>query len=141
MLRILGIDHVVLRVADRERALTFYCDVLGLSVERELPDLGLTQLRAGSSLIDLITADGVLGRRGSDAIAGVGANVDHIALEVAPLDEAALQAHLTRHGVEVVESGLRYGARGEGRSHYVRDPDGNKIELKGPPATADTGPA
>jgi glyoxylase I family protein len=133
LLQVLGIDHVVLRVADRERALGFYCGVLGLSVEREQPELGLTQLRAGRSLIDLVTTDGVLGRRDSGSAAKIGAGVDHIALEVGPLDESAVQAHFGHHGVDVVEAGLRYGARGEGLSLYVRDPDGNKIELKGPP--------
>jgi glyoxylase I family protein len=133
MLQVLGIDHVVLRVLDRERALAFYCGVLGMSIEREQPELGLTQLRAGRSLIDLITIDGALGRRSSGPSVGHGPRVDHIALELAPVDEAALQAHLGRHGVDVVEAGLRYGAGGEGASLYVRDPDGNKIELKGPP--------
>jgi glyoxylase I family protein len=132
MLQVLGIDHVVLRVEDRVRALAFYCGVLGLSVEREQPELGLTQLRAGRSLLDLITLDGALGRKGSGPSEGRGPNVDHIALEVMSFDAAAVQAHLGRVGVDVIEAGLRYGARGEGPSLYVRDPDGNKIELKGP---------
>jgi glyoxylase I family protein len=133
MLQVIGIDHVVLRVAERERALGFYCGALGLSVEREQPELGLTQLRAGRSLIDLISTDGALGRTGSDPAAGSALNVDHIALEVMPFDERALRAHLGDHGIDVIEAGLRYGARGEGPSLYIRDPDGNKIELKGPP--------
>jgi glyoxylase I family protein len=136
MLQVLGIDHVVLRVVDRERALGFYCGVLGLSIEREQPELGLTQLRAGRSLIDLITFDGVLGRRQKGPCAAPGARVDHIALEVAALDATAVQAHLGRHGVDVIEAGSRYGARGEGLSFYVHDPDGNKIELKGPPTVS-----
>lgn len=121
---ITGIDHVVVRVADRARALAFYRDVLGLSVEREQPELGLIQLRAGRSLIDLIPAEaaGTAGLRMP--------NIDHFALEVRRFEETALREYLQAMHVTVVESGLRYGAGGEGPSLYVRDPDGNKIELK-----------
>jgi catechol 2,3-dioxygenase-like lactoylglutathione lyase family enzyme len=115
MLQVLGIDHVVLRVSDRERTLAFYCGVLGMAIEREQPELGLTQLRAGRSLIDLITADGALGRRSSGPPGVPGSSVDHIALEVMPLDEA-VRAHLGEHGIDVIEAGLRYGARGSGPS-------------------------
>jgi glyoxylase I family protein len=122
--QITGIDHVVVRTADQARALAFYRDVLGLTVEREQPELGLVQLRAGRSLIDLIPA-------GPSALPDPGKpNVDHFALGVMPFDERTLRAHLLALGVPVVEAGLRYGAGGEGPSLYVRDPDGNKIELK-----------
>jgi len=57
-----GIDHIVLRVRALPRSLVFYRDVLGCRVEREQPELGLTQLRAGRSLIDLVTLDGPLGQ-------------------------------------------------------------------------------
>ncbi|MGH8317057.1 MAG: VOC family protein [Steroidobacteraceae bacterium] len=125
MFKILGIDHVVLRIADRERSLGFYRDLLGLRIEREQTDIGLIQLRAGRSLIDLVPAGGK----------GAGApNVDHFALEVQPFDERQLREHFTSHGVSILESGLRYGAGGEGLSIYVRDPDGNKVELKAAPA-------
>src|ERR1017187_2347358 len=59
-----GIDHIVLRVVDLGRVLRFYSDVLGCAIEREQPEIGLTQLRAGRSLIDLITVDGKLGAAG-----------------------------------------------------------------------------
>ena len=52
-----GIDHIVLRVRELPRSLAFYCELLGCTIEREQPQLGLTQLRAGSSLIDLVTLD------------------------------------------------------------------------------------
>jgi len=130
MFQVLGIDHVVLRVADTDRALAFYGGVIGLAVEREQPEIGLTQLRAGASLIDLVAIDGPLGRAGGGSPARSAPNVDHFALQIAPYDEPALRAHLSRHGVEVVESGSRYGAGGEGPSIHVLDPDGNKLELK-----------
>lgn len=64
MIQIREIDHVVLRVTDLEAMLRFYCDALGCKVERRREELGLTQLRAGRSLIDLVTVDGELGRLG-----------------------------------------------------------------------------
>jgi glyoxylase I family protein len=125
-----GIDHIVLRVRALPRALGFYRDVLGCSVERQQPELGLTQLRAGRSLIDLVTLDGPLGR--SPATPGPGGpNLDHFCLALAPFREADLSAWLAAYGVEVTAPALRYGAEGEGRSFYIEDPDGNRIELKG----------
>ena len=125
-----GIDHIVLRVRDVARALEFYRDTLGCSVEREQRALGLTQLRAGRSLIDLVTADGPLGRRAAGA--GPGApNVEHFCLTLAPFEEPRLTAWLAARGVAVEAPAMRYGAEGEGRSFFVSDPDGNHIELKG----------
>jgi len=125
-----GIDHIVLRVRDLARALEFYRDTLGCAVEREQHALGLTQLRAGRSLIDLVTADGPLGRR--EARAGLLApNVEHFCLTIVPFDEATLRSHLAAHGIEAGEGAERYGAEGEGRSLYIEDPDGNRVELKG----------
>jgi glyoxylase I family protein len=127
-----GIDHVVLRVRDLERMRGFYCDVLGCAVERAQPELGLTQLRAGRSLIDLVTVDGKLGRAGGPPPARAGHNVDHVCLSITGYDEVALRAFLVHHGAEVGEAGWRYGADGEGPSLYVTDPEGNGVELKGP---------
>lgn len=127
-----GIDHVVLRVRDLPRSLRFYREVLGCTLEREQPELGLTQLRAGRCLIDLVTADGPLGsRRGT--LEGPGPNLEHFCLSVAPFEESALSQQLTRLGVSVHEPGARYGAEGEGRSFYIEDPDGNRVELTGGP--------
>ncbi len=128
---ILGIDHVVLRVADLERAIAFYEGVLGAKVERRAEKFGLVQLRAGRSLIDLI------GAPAGEAPAGKttgGRNMDHFALRIEPFDEAAIRAHLAAHGIEAGEVKRRYGAEGNGPSLYIEDPDGNRVELKGPPA-------
>jgi catechol 2,3-dioxygenase-like lactoylglutathione lyase family enzyme len=125
-----GIDHIVLRVRALPRALGFYRDVLGCSVERQQAELGLTQLRAGHSLIDLVTLDGPLGRAPATPGPG-GPNVDHFCLALAPFREADLSAWLAAHGVAVIAPASRYGAEGEGRSFYIEDPDGNRIELKG----------
>ena len=130
-IEIRGLDHVVLRVADLERALGFYCGALGCAVERRVDALGLVQLRAGAALIDLVPVDSPLGRLGGPAPGASGRNVDHIALQLARFDEAELRAHLAAHGVEPGEVAERYGALGMGPSLYIRDPDGNVVELKG----------
>ena len=133
MIHIREIDHIVLRIVDLDAMLAFYRDVLGCTVERRQDEIGLVQLRAGHSLIDLITIDGKLGREGGAAPAREGRNVDHFCLRVEPFDAADLQAHLTNHGVDVGVVESRYGAEGEGPSMYIDDPEGNTIELKGPP--------
>ena len=127
------IDHVVLRVLDGDAIEAFYRDVLGCSVERRQDEIGLVQLRAGSSLIDLVAVDGKLGRMGGAAPGVEGRNMDHLCLRVDPFDRDAILAHLQRHGVRVGEFGSRYGAEGEGPSQYLFDPEGNLVELKGPP--------
>jgi glyoxylase I family protein len=123
-----GIDHIVLRVQALAPALHFYRAILGCALERQEPELGLTQLRAGHSLIDLVTCDGPLG---AGVASGPGRNVDHFCLTLAPFDEAALTSWFAAHGVAIDTPASRYGAQGEGRSFYVADPDGNRLELKG----------
>ncbi|WP_266181489.1 VOC family protein [Dyella humicola] len=132
--RLAQIDHVVLRVRDMVAMERFYCDVLGCREERRQDDIGLVQLRAGDSLIDLISLDGKLGRVGGAAPGVEGHNMDHLCLRVENYDEAAIVAHLKTHGARVGEIGSRYGAKGEGPSIYLYDPQGNMVELKGPPA-------
>ena len=123
-----GIDHIVLRVRQLPPALAFYRDVLGCALEREQPELGLTQLRAGRSLIDLVTIDGPLG---AGEPPGAGRNVEHFCLTVAPFDASRLSEWLAARGVTAMAPAPRYGAEGEGHSFFVEDPDGNRIELKG----------
>lgn len=127
-----GIDHVVLRVADIDRAMGFYCGVLGCREERRVEDIGLYQLRAGAAIIDLVPLDSELGRFGGAGPAAEGRNLDHFALRIEPFDEATLRAHLAAHGIDAGEVKARYGADGEGPSIYIEDPDGNTVELKGP---------
>lgn len=131
---VLRIDHIVLRVKDMERAITFYRDVLGCAIEKRRDDLGLVHLRAGASLIDLVTPDGPLGKQGG-ALAGIeGRNVDHICLRIEPFDEAGIRALMAAHGVAVNgEVQNNFGAEGNGPSIYIADPDGNTVELKGAP--------
>ena len=127
------IDHIVLRAVDQAALARFYCDVLGCTIERDQAAIGLLQLRAGSSLIDLVSIDGKLGRIGGAAPGREGRNLDHFCLRVEPFDVDAIRAHLQAHGVAIGEFGSRYGAEGEGPSLYLEDPEGNTVELKGPP--------
>ena len=128
-----GLDHVVLRVTNPDQAVAFYCNALGCHIERRQDDIGLIQLRAGNSLIDLVPVDSPLGRKGGPAAGSEGHNMDHFCLQVQPFDEAAIRAHLAAHGVTAGPLEERYGAQGLGPSIYLQDPDGNTVELKGPP--------
>ncbi len=128
-----GLDHIVLRVADLDAMIAFYGEVLGCRVERRQDEIGLVQLRAGHSMIDLVPVDGKLGREGGAAPGAEGRNLDHLCLRVEPFDEAAIRRHLEAHGVRAGPVESRYGAEGEGPSMYLLDPERNTVELKGPP--------
>ncbi len=115
------LDHVVLNVADVERSLRFYCGVLGLVSERLEPwragQAPFPSLRVdASTVIDLLAAP------------RTGENADHICLVVSPTDFQRLRQS---GALDVAEGPVtRWGARGNGTSLYVRDPDGNLIELR-----------
>lgn len=131
---VLRLDHVVLRVKDPAASVAFYSKVLGMAVVRERPELGLIHLRAGESMLDLVGVDGPLGSRGGAAPGPTGRNADHFCLRVEPFDEPAVRAHLSACGLPVPEPAVvRFGAEGTGMSIYLQDPDGNVVELKGPP--------
>jgi catechol 2,3-dioxygenase-like lactoylglutathione lyase family enzyme len=128
------IDHIVLRVVDLDAMIAFYCNVLGCRIERRQDAIGLVQLRAGASLVDLVPVDGKLGKMGGAPPGREGRNLDHVCFRVEPFDEPAIRAHLVAHGVPTGPAESRYGAEGEGPSIYLHDPEGNMIELKGPPS-------
>lgn len=130
MIVVQSIDHVVLRTTDLSAMLHFYQRVLGCPIERTLPDLGLTQLRAGESIIDLVVVDSELGQLGGKAPQQDGRNLDHFCLQVAAFDEQELVDYLNQYDIEVTEFAERYGAQGFGRSAYIEDPEGNVVELK-----------
>ncbi len=130
-LKVRSLDHLVLRVRDLAAMERFYCDVLGLSVERRADQIGMVQLRAGAQLVDLVAVDGMLGKQGGAGPGAEGRNLDHFCLNLEDFDLAAVTAHLAEHGVAVGESGRRYGAGGFGVSVYLTDPEGNGLELRG----------
>lgn len=131
MVTVAGIDHVVLRVRDADAALAFYGGVLGCPVEKRNDTIGLIHLRAGDSLIDLVPLDGRLGAMGGAGPGVEGRNVDHVCLRLKDYDPQMTMAHLDAHGVAYELPASRYGAGGEAVSIYLRDPDGNGIELRG----------
>ncbi len=133
MFRIVQIDHVVLRVNNLQLMLDFYQQVVGCTLERQETDLGLYQLRAGNSLIDLVPVDQPLGQQGGKAPQAEGYNMDHLCLRIEPFDAAALQLHFQSKGVAAGPVESRYGAQGKGPSIYIQDPEGNTVEIKGPP--------
>jgi len=130
-MRILGLDHIVLRVRDMERMVAFWRDALGCEVEKVQAELGLVHIRAGATLIDLVDVAGKLGKEGGRAPEREGRNLDHFCLRVEPFDAAAIRARLKSQGVAVDEPKRRFGAEGYGDSIYLSDPEGNRIELKG----------
>jgi glyoxylase I family protein len=134
MIRIREIDHLVLRVIDLDKMLSFYCGALGCTIERRQDAIGLVQLRAGRSILDLVPIDGKLGSAGGPAPGSEGRNLDHFCLRVEPFDEAAIRSQLREHGVSAGPVESRYGAEGAGPSMYLTDPEGNVVELKGPPS-------
>jgi catechol 2,3-dioxygenase-like lactoylglutathione lyase family enzyme len=134
MIRIRALDHVVLRTANADKMVAFYCDVLGCTVERQLsPEFGLVQLRAGESLIDIVSIDGAIGRRGGAPPGKEGRNMEHFCVRLEQFEEDAIRAHLSRFGIRGSDLEMRYGAEGNGPSIYIQDPEGNTVELKGPP--------
>ena len=135
MIRIRDLDHLVLRVVDAQAMVDFYCNVLGCAVVRRRDELGLVQLRAGRAMLDLVPVDGPLGRAGGAPPGRDGRNVDHFCFRVEPFDEVAIRTTLSAAGIEAGPTAARYGAEGDGPSIYVTDPEGNTVELKGPPFT------
>jgi glyoxylase I family protein len=133
LFNIIGLDHVVLRVRALDTMLAFYCGALGCTVERRQDAIGLVQLRAGAALIDLVPVDGPLGRAGGAAPGPEARNLDHFCLRIEPFDEPQIRQQLAAYGVPAGPVESRYGAQGEGPSIYLDDPEGNVVELKGPP--------
>ena len=125
---VLQLDHVVLRSADPVRLEAFYTRVLGCPVEKRQDNIGLTQLRAGRALIDILAL-----KPGERATGSADGNMDHLCLRIEPFDADAIRAHLALHSIAFGDVAPRFGADGRGPSIYIEDPDGNRVELKGPP--------
>ncbi|HEU4853119.1 MAG TPA: VOC family protein [Telluria sp.] len=140
MIRIKHIDHIVLRVHDADAMIAFYCDLLGCSVERRVDEIGLIQLRAGSCILDLVPVDSPLGKAGGAPPQRDGHNVDHFCLRVEPFDPPEIFRHLEANHVKASQVLSRYGAEGSGPSINIQDPEGNNVELKGPPFSTQASP-
>ncbi|WP_281558781.1 VOC family protein [Thalassomonas sp. RHCl1] len=148
MFEIAAIDHLVLRTAQVDEMVSFYCQVLGCSVERIVEEIteeiteeaegvagnekitALTQLRAGNALIDLVDVSSKLGRAGGGAPTKTEQNLDHFCLQLKAISSGEINDYLTAKGIKVGQFHTRYGAQGFGDSVYIQDPDGNTVELK-----------
>jgi len=131
MLEIIAIDHLVLRTTKLEQMLHFYCQILGCSLERKTPaELGLSQLRAGSALIDLVEVDSQLGKLGGGPPSTYNNNLDHFCLQLKTISNEKMLSYLSSCGLELEGFSQRYGAQGFGDSLYIKDPEGNIVELK-----------
>lgn len=124
------IDHVVILAADAPRLVAFYVEAIGCKLAWDRPELGLTHLEAGNAMLDIVSTDGPLGKRGVALAAGPGRNVDHLCLRIAPFEFEAMRLHFETFGVSVDQPQMRFGAQGRGLSIYLLDPEGNGIELK-----------
>lgn len=129
-IKIVELDHIVIRANNVVELIGFYCDILGCVLERELPDLGLSQLRAGKSLIDIVSVDSQLGKQGGKGPGKEGRNMDHFCLTIECDSEQALINYLESNEVPCGEFVERYGAGGYARSLYLKDPEGNTVELR-----------
>ncbi|HEY5715100.1 MAG TPA: VOC family protein [Psychromonas sp.] len=130
-IEVIGIDHIVLRTTKMAEMLYFYCQVLGCCVERETPaETGLIQLRAGNALIDLVSVDSELGRLGGGAATKTENNLDHFCLQIKAMQEEEISRYLLSFAIAVEPFAQRYGAQGVGNSIYIKDPEGNTVELK-----------
>ncbi len=123
LMHISGIDHVVIKVADLERSIDFYCEVLGCTLDWRRDEIGLVHLRVGTAFIDLLASEPLP----PEAVR----NMDHLCLTIPDFDAEQARQHLLDHGVAVGAAAMRYGASGWGQSLYVTDPDGNGLELRG----------
>jgi len=149
------LDHIVLKCYDFENMFAFYTDVLGCTVD-DPNDVGrfggaLTHLRAGEhTMIDLLWIDRrnlssegekmslkmLSGGEGAENFPDISnassSRLDHFCLRIDAFDETLLMEYFREKNVEIVSTGMRKGAEGIGPSIYVKDPEGNTVELKGP---------
>lgn len=131
MIRVRAVDHIVLRTVHVREMIDFYCDILGCTLERaRSEEIGLSQLRAGEALIDIVSVDSKLGRQGGEAPSATGNNMDHFCLQIEAFEESEMLDYLASHGVDHSGFETRYGAQGFGPSVYIKDPDGNTVELR-----------
>ncbi|HIG00941.1 MAG TPA: VOC family protein [Myxococcales bacterium] len=140
---ILNLDHLVLRTRDLPRLRDFYLE-LGCSIERDRrADLGMIQLRIGASMLDIVDVHGPIGQSESKGGATDDnldhgnldhRNLDHYAVRIEPYDEVAILAFCEARAIPAeAPSFPLLGADGYGPAVYITDPDGNRLELKGPP--------
>lgn len=125
-----AIDHIVIRSFDKDNLIAFYINVIGCELAWDRPEIGLTHLRAGDAMIDIVSINHAIGEKFTSQDGGSRKNVDHLCLSISPFDFEALRTHLEAFGINVAPPEMRFGARGFAPSIYLTDPEGNGIELK-----------
>ena len=125
------LDHIVLLVSNIAKSIHFYRDILGCPEARV--SRGLFQYQAGDSMIDLVVTEHKQNAPYKKQSSQIDRNVDHFALTLSDFNKKAIIAYLKKFGIRIERSGRRFGAQGYGPSVYIKDPDGNFVELKGPP--------
>ena len=128
-IRFLTLDHLVIRCADLALMQNFYGEVLGCKLERVLDEQGLYQYRAGAALIDLVDIEKPIGK--GQAPDPDRRNMAHFCLRIEDGAWGDIIAHFRENGIDIDDApSRRYGADGQGQSIYLRDPEGNEVELK-----------
>lgn len=128
-IRFLTLDHLVIRCADLALMQNFYGEVLGCKLERALDEQGLYQYRAGAALIDLVDIEKPIGK--GPAPDPDRRNMAHFCLRIEDGAWGDIIAHFRENGIDIDDApSRRYGADGQGQSIYLRDPEGNEVELK-----------
>ena len=135
-MKYVGMDHIVLRVRDREESLRFYGEVLGMEKLRvdewRAGENGFPSVRVTEGTIIDLMAQAVDATEPGRA---EGRNMDHFCLVLPPKEWEGLVGELRRTGVAPdAEPRRPWGARGRGVSVYILDPDGNQIEVKSYPS-------
>jgi catechol 2,3-dioxygenase-like lactoylglutathione lyase family enzyme len=131
--KIMELDHIVLNVADIDRSVKFYTEVLGLQGERleafKAGKVGFPSVRINEgTIIDLFPSPPSGCRPGGDKNSG---NLNHFCLVVGAEDFSGVVEHLAAHEIAIREGPVsRWGARGRATSVYFLDPDGNEIEIR-----------
>lgn len=123
MITITALDHLVLTVADIQKTLAFYTKVLGMT-EITFGD-NRKALQFGSQKINLHELGKEIKPNAKHAVCG---SSDLCLLTDTPLDE--VMVHLQTHDIPIIDGIVpRTGAIGKIRSIYIRDPDGNLLEI------------
>lgn len=129
VVKVKSLDHLVLKVKDQKASLDFYVNLLGLTPERvelwQAGEVGFPSVRLNAfTIIDFF-------KQSQSVDLATKNNVEHICLEVEPIDLDQLKTQLEDLKISIVEGpGKRWGAKGIGMSLYIQDPDQNVIELR-----------
>lgn len=122
-----GFDHIALVTKNLAAMKKFYSEGLGLPIENEgksRAGYNVTTFRAGDALLDLFEATPL------NPAPSANLSEEHFCLRATGSSIYDVIATLKRKGLEPTQAEVNNGAGGKGLSTFVRDPDGNKVEIK-----------